>query len=239
MTATNAATRIAAASRTRRLSPSSGPAALIAAAASSGTATTSASNWSTRGLSLQRSQLLRIQGAEPLVRLDREGQQERGDGGLHHDVGKGERLDDGVDRWRVYRHVEVIGRHRAGHVADAQQQHVRRGLDDDQADDLVNEMTAGHDAVEADGQDPRHDDEREILHQRSPCRIRSVCSSSSPTIRMKAAATSRPTKKLISAMVPDELTAPAYCPSGRTLVRSSWSWPGPAAGRWAGPPRRP
>ena len=38
-------------------------------------------------------------------------------------------------------------------------------------------------------------------------------------IRMKAAATSSPTKKLISAMVPDELTAPGTWPGGRKLVR--------------------
>ena len=38
-------------------------------------------------------------------------------------------------------------------------------------------------------------------------------------IRMNAAATSRPTKKLISAIVPDELTAPGVVPSGRKFLR--------------------
>jgi hypothetical protein len=38
-------------------------------------------------------------------------------------------------------------------------------------------------------------------------------------MRMKAAATSIPTKKLISAIVPDELTAPGTWPSGRTFFR--------------------
>ena len=36
---------------------------------------------------------------------------------------------------------------------------------------------------------------------------------------MNAAATSMPTKKLIRAIVPDELTAPGTCPSGRKLSR--------------------
>jgi hypothetical protein len=37
--------------------------------------------------------------------------------------------------------------------------------------------------------------------------------------RTKAAATSSPTKKLISAMVPEELTAPGTVPRGRKFVR--------------------
>src|SRR5512142_26452 len=49
ITATDAAAPMATASRTRRRSPSSGPAAEIAAAVSSGTATTRASKWSTPG----------------------------------------------------------------------------------------------------------------------------------------------------------------------------------------------
>jgi len=36
---------------------------------------------------------------------------------------------------------------------------------------------------------------------------------------MNAAATPRPTKKLIRGMVPPELTAPATCPFGRKFVR--------------------
>jgi hypothetical protein len=38
-------------------------------------------------------------------------------------------------------------------------------------------------------------------------------------MRVKAAATSIPTKKLISAIVPDELTAPGTWPSGRKSFR--------------------
>ena len=49
MTAIEAATTMATASSIRRVWPSSGPNAEIAAAASSGTATTRASNWSTFG----------------------------------------------------------------------------------------------------------------------------------------------------------------------------------------------
>ena len=38
-------------------------------------------------------------------------------------------------------------------------------------------------------------------------------------ISTNAAATSMPTRKLISAMVPDELMAPGIVPSGRELYR--------------------
>src|SRR6266487_3342630 len=81
------------------------------------------------------------------------------------------------------------------------------------------EVAAGDDAVEADDQDPRCHNEREDTHHRLSCRKRRVWSSSSLTIRMKAAATSMPTKKLMSAMVPEELTAPGMLPSGRKLAR--------------------
>src|SRR5579859_401305 len=215
MTATAAATAMATPSRTRRRSPSSGPRPVMAAAASSGTATTSASSWSMAGLSLERGQLLRVQGPETLVGLDREGQEQGGHRGLDDHVGESERLDDRIDRGGVVRDVEVVRRDRAGDVADREQQNVGRGLDDDQADDLVDQMAAGHHAVEADPEDPGHDDEREVLHHLPPCRISSVCSSSSPMIKMNAAPTSRPTKKLISAIVPEELTAPGVWPSGR------------------------
>ena len=49
MTATEAATPMATASRIRRVLPSNGPAAEMAAAATSGRTTTRASNWSTFG----------------------------------------------------------------------------------------------------------------------------------------------------------------------------------------------
>src|ERR1700758_2112167 len=97
ITATDAATAMASASRIRRLSPTSGPAAVIAAAAMSGTATTRASRWSTR-LPLQRGQFLRVKRAEPLVGLDGEGQQQRGDRSLDHHVGEGQGLHHGIDR---------------------------------------------------------------------------------------------------------------------------------------------
>ena len=111
--------------------------------------------------------------------------------------------------------VVEVRRDRAGNVPDPEQQDVGRGLDDDQADDLVDQVAAGHDAVQPDPEDPGHDDEREVLHHPPPCRMSSVCSSSSPMMRMNVAPTSRPTKKLISEIVPDELTAPGVCPSGR------------------------
>jgi hypothetical protein len=45
-------------------------------------------------------------------------------------------------------------------------------------------------------------------------------------MRMKAADTSTPTKKLISAIVPAEFTAPGVLPSGRMLVRYAHPSPG-------------
>src|SRR6202167_1417479 len=129
--------------------------------------------------------------------------------------------------------VGEVGGDAAGHVADAEQQHVGRGLDDDQADDLVDQVAAGHEAVEADRDDPGDHQEREDLHQSvSPdcgglagcgwlggagCRTISDCSSSSAMIATNAAATSIPTSRLISAIVPDELTEPGILPSGREL----------------------
>jgi len=68
----------------------------MAAAASSGTTTARGSSWSTGGaFSLQLDELVRIEGAEPFVGLDGEGQQQGGDRGLHHHVGEGQRLDTG------------------------------------------------------------------------------------------------------------------------------------------------
>src|SRR5215469_3349098 len=83
----------------------------------------------------------------------------------------------------------------------------------------MHQVAAGDHAVETGGNDPRHDDEREELHHRLSRRTKSVWSSSSLTIKTKAAATSMPTKKLMSAMVPEELTAPGVLPSGRKLDR--------------------
>src|SRR2546429_2584636 len=220
MAATAAAVRMAAASSTRRWPRSSIFSADIAAATSSGVAVARASNWSTAGASaLELDEFLRIEGAEPLVRLDGEGQQQRGHGRLHDHVGQGQRLDHGVHRRRVHRYVGEVRGGRAALVAHSQQQHIGGGLDNDQAYDLMHQVAAGDYAVETGGQYPRHDHEREELHHRLSCRTRSVCSSSLLTIKMKAAATSMPTKKLMRAMVPDELTAPGVLPSGRKLDR--------------------
>jgi hypothetical protein len=119
-------------------------------------------------LSLQRGQFLRVQGAEPLVGLDREGQQHGGDGGLDHHVGEGAGLHHGIDRGGVVGDVEEVGRDAPGHVADPEQQHVGRRLDHDQADDLVHQVPAGDHAVQSDTQDPGHDHERENLHLVTP-----------------------------------------------------------------------
>src|SRR6202047_1200421 len=116
ITATAAAVRIATTSRTRRLLRNSGPHTVTAAATRSGTTTTSASSWSTAGLSLQVGQFLGVQRAEPLVGLDRERQQQRGDRGLDHHIGKGTRLHHGIDRRGVVREIEEVGRDVLGYV---------------------------------------------------------------------------------------------------------------------------
>src|SRR6202034_3905393 len=104
-------------------------------------------------------------------------------------------------------------------MRDAEEQHGGRRLHHGQADDQLHQVAAGDDPVQADGQDPDDHDEREDLHHSLPCRTSRVWSSSSPTISTNAAATSTPTKKLISAIVPDELTAPGTVPSGRKFCR--------------------
>ena len=63
---------------------------------------------------LELDELLRVERAEPLVRLDREGQQQRGHGRLDHHVGQRERLHHGVHRRGVPRDVEEVRGHRAG-----------------------------------------------------------------------------------------------------------------------------
>src|ERR1700722_3122224 len=162
---------------------------------------------------------MRVEGAESLLRLNREGQKQGAARRLDHDVGERQRLHDRVDRRRAQRDVEEVRRDPAPDIADAEQQHVGRGLHHDEADDLMDQMMAGDHSVEPDGQDPGGHEEREELHQCLPCLTMSVCSSSSPMMRMNAAATSIPTKKLISAIVPEELTAPGTVPSGRKLAR--------------------
>ena len=67
------------------------------------------------------------------------------------DVGEGERLDHRVYRRGVHGDVVVIRCDRPADVAHPEEQHVRRGLHDDQADDLMDEMAAGHQPVQADG----------------------------------------------------------------------------------------
>ena len=80
-------------------------------------------------------------------------------------------------------------------------------------------MTAGDDAVQADCQDPGHHDEREELHHRLSCRIRSVCSSSSLMIRMNAAATSTPDEEADQRDGPGRTHRAGAVPRGRKFAR--------------------
>src|SRR5579864_590768 len=97
ITVTAALVAIAAPSRTRRRARSNGLAADIAAAARSGTTVAWAGSWSTARSAPELDELLRIERPEPLVRLDGERQQQRGDRRLDHHVGEGQGLDHGVD----------------------------------------------------------------------------------------------------------------------------------------------
>src|SRR6266566_3905665 len=166
-TATLALVAMAMPSSARRMPRNSGFMAAMAAATSSGMTTGSGSSGSIAVplSALELDKLVRIERAESLVRLDGYSQQQGGYGSLDDDVGQRERLHDGVDGGRARRDVREVRRDRAAPVADRQEQHVGGGLDDDQADDLVHQVPAGDDAVQPDGQDPRHHDEGECLHR--------------------------------------------------------------------------
>src|SRR5579863_1480962 len=216
MTVTATAVAIVTASRTSRRRFKTTFSAEIAAAMASGTATASGRRTSI-GSVAQLPQFLGVDGPEPLVRLDGECEEEGGHGGLDDDVGERQRLYDGVDGQGVAGDVREVRRNAPDAEPDRQEQHVRGGLEDDEGDDLVDEVPAGDDAVEAARDDPRHDDVREDAQLR--LRITKVCSRSSFTTRTNAATTSTPTKKLINAIVPDASTAPAGEPRGRTSAR--------------------
>src|SRR5579862_1212273 len=133
MTKTTATVRTATASRTTRRSFRRGFATDTPAAIASGTATTSGRRVCIlRASAAQLAQLFGIDRPEPLVGLDREGEQQGGDGGLHDHVGQREGLYDGIHGPGPPRDVGEVGRDTVDMEADGEQQHVGRRLQDDQ-----------------------------------------------------------------------------------------------------------
>src|SRR5579872_722350 len=212
---TAAATATATASSTRRRSVRKTLAIETKAAPESGTTTVRGRSGSMRAASAssaQLAQLERVDRAEALLRLDGEGEQQGGDGRLDHDVGERERLHDRVHRADVGRHVGEVRGDAAELVADREQQDVGRGLHDDEADDLVDEVAARGDAVQPAHEHPGDDDVGKDPHH--PSFKKSVCSRSSLVMRRKAAVTSTPTHRLMNGIVPPASTAPFTRPSG-------------------------
>src|SRR5215217_7159379 len=72
--------------------------------------------------------LVRVDGAEPLLRLHREGEQQRRHRGLDDHVGEGESLNYRVHHGGLGRDVLVNRRLGPGTVANRQQWYVARGL---------------------------------------------------------------------------------------------------------------
>src|SRR5206468_10725644 len=132
-------------------------------------------------------------------------------------VGEGEGLHDGVDGLRAGLDVVEDGRRAARLVPDLEQQDVGRGLQHAEAHHQVDEVAAGDDPVEPDEEEPGGQDVRCRAHSD---RMMSACSRNSSMISSSPAATSMPTKRLRTGMVPAEKTLPVE-PRGRTFSRKA------------------
>src|SRR5207302_5425017 len=95
------------------------------------------------------------------------------------------------------------------------QEDVRGRLHDAEADDEVDEVAAGDDAVEADEEEPRRERVREEAH-----RAAITSSRNSWKIRTRAAATSRADAAFRIGIVPPEASVPVV-PSRMTLSRNA------------------
>src|ERR1700743_3992810 len=109
----------------------------------------------------------------------------------------------------------------AAAVPDLQQQDVRGRLRDRQADHQVNEFTAGHDAVDADEEEPGDNAVGQDAHLCLPdlglVRMTAVWSRNSETRIAKPPATSAPTTRFSSAIVPPEMRFPVFLSHGGGL----------------------
>src|SRR3954447_22616923 len=208
-TATVTAATIEATSTTRRgisqARPTSSAAVIIGTAMASGASSATFA---------PRAQLLRVERAVALVRLDGQCQQQRRDRYAHHHVGERERLDDRVDGPRAHRHrVEDRG-DRVVLVADREQHQVRRRLHHREAHHEVDEVAAGYDAVQPDDHDPRGYGIGEEAH--GPFRLRppglprrtSVCCRNSDSMKAKPPVTASPTARLLNGIRPAESSWP-------------------------------
>src|SRR5262245_13585514 len=114
-------------------------------------------------------------------------------------------------------------------------QHVGGGLHDLRADNEMDQVATGDDAVETDEQEPGGDGERIEAHACSFSLTISVCSRNSTRISTKPAATSRPTDRLMSGTVPAEFRRPTS-PKGSTFSMYATPATSPASPITAKPP---
>src|SRR5580692_4276398 len=161
-----------------------------------------------------------VQRAGSLVHLHYQREQQGGHRGPNHHIGERQRLHDGVDgRSRMGGQADEHRGVAAAAVPDLQQQDVGGGLRDRQADHQVNEVAAGHDTVEADEEEPGDDAVGQDAHPRR-VRMTAVWSRNSEARIAKPPATSTPTTRFSSEMVPPEIRFPVT-PRPTTLLRKS------------------
>src|SRR6266511_318100 len=202
--------------------------AAIAAAASKGTTTGIGTSWSI-GSALHGVQVPGVERPGALVGLEGQRQDQSDDREPHHAVGEHEGLHDRVDRPGPDGDVLEDLRRPAVHVPDLEYQYVRGGLHHLEAHGHVDEVPGGHDAVQADQEQPPGQQERRRPHEEPSRRGASnprglaertmkVCSMNSHAMNTKPAATSRPTTRLMMRRSPPENTEPG-CPSPMTFAR--------------------
>src|SRR6202012_298083 len=140
--------------------------------------------------------------------------------GTDHHVGERQRLHDRIDgRSRMGGQADEHRGVTAATVPDRQQQDIGGGLRNRQADHQVNEVAAGHDAVDADEEKPGDDAVGQDAHLRL-VRMTAVWSRDSEARIAKLPAPSAPTTRFSGQMVPPESRFPVP-PSPMTLLRKS------------------
>src|SRR3954453_3763807 len=137
-----------------------GDVAASTVAASTGTRTASGAT-DTAGSAAQGAERVGVAGAEALVRLHGQREEDGRHRRLDGDVGQRQPLHERVDDRRARRDVGEDRRLAAVAPPDGEQEHVGRGLHHADAQDEVDEVAARHHAVEADQQQPDRDEVRE------------------------------------------------------------------------------
>src|SRR4051794_33187089 len=169
--------------------------------------------------------LARIERLVVVVHLQREREQQPGDGDCDDEIGQRQRLDDGVDDSPARRDVREHGRRPALLVPDGKQQHIRRRLAHAHAHDEVNQVAARDDAVEADKEDPPR---KEIRKNGHLWRSRMFSSRYSLKMTRNPPDTASAEERLTMIALPPELRRPGM-PSSMKFCRNES--PKPSAAR--------